>query len=81
MIRYCKIIILFASLLATVLLTFGQHLIEYEAGMGSRDASLPDTWILYKKVKATHEGMTLYADSALLNTVENDFTAFKCIKI
>ncbi len=68
-------------MLATVLPTFGQHLIEYEAGMGSRDASLPDTWILYKKVKATHEGMTLYADSALLNTVENDFTAFKCIKI
>lgn len=58
-----------------------QKLIEYEAGMGTRDAMDPDVWILYRHVKAVHEGMILYADSALLNTVRNDFTAFRNIHI
>jgi len=58
-----------------------QKLITYEAGMGTRDPGDPDTWILYRKVKAMHDGITLYADSAHLNTVKNDFTAFRNIKI
>ena len=49
--------------------------------MGSRDPDDQDTWILYNKVKAMHEGMVLYADSALLNTVRNEFTAFRGIRI
>lgn len=59
----------------------GQKLITYDAGKGTRDPSDPDVWILYEKVKAVHEGMTLYADSALLNTVRNDFVAFGNIKV
>ena len=45
-----------------------QKIITYDAGMGSRDPENPDIWILYKRVRAEHEGMVLYADSALLNT-------------
>lgn len=58
-----------------------QKLITYEAGMGTRDPYDSDVWILYQKVKAKHEGMTLYADSALLNQVRNDLTAFGHVKI
>lgn len=58
-----------------------QKLITYEAGMGSRKSDNPDVWILYQKVKAEHEGMWLYADSALLNSKRNDFTAYRRIKI
>ena len=58
-----------------------QKLITYEAGMGSRKAGDADVWILYQKVKAEHEGMWLYADSALLNTKKNDFTAYRHIRI
>ena len=61
--------------------SWAQKLITYEAGMGTRDPSDPDVWILYQRVRAEHEGMVLYADSALLNTVLNDFTAFGNIKI
>ena len=78
---YIKIFLTIIVLLFAANSVKAQRLIEYEAGMGSRDASLPDTWILYQKVKAMHEGMVLYADSALLNTVQNDFTAFRDIKI
>lgn len=60
---------------------WGQKLITYEAGMGTRDKENPDVWILYQRVKATHEGMVLHADSALLNTKQNDFTAYGNIKI
>ncbi len=60
---------------------WAQKLITYEAGMGTRDPSDADVWILYQRVRAEHEGMVLYADSALLNTVLNDFTAFGHIKI
>lgn len=60
---------------------WGQKLITYEAGMGTRDKENPDVWILYQRVKAVHEGMVLHADSALLNTVQNDFTAYGNIKI
>lgn len=59
----------------------GQKLITYEAGMGTRDPFDPDVWILYQRVRAVHEGMVLHADSALLNTVRNDFVAFGNIKV
>lgn len=58
-----------------------QKLITYEAGMGTRDPNDPDTWILYQRVRAEHDGMVLYADSALLNQVRNDLTAFGHVKI
>lgn len=58
-----------------------QKLITYEAGMGTRDPQNADVWILYQRVRAEHEGMILFADSALLNAVQNDFTAFGNIKI
>ncbi|MBR1793523.1 MAG: hypothetical protein IJ764_07800 [Bacteroidales bacterium] len=60
---------------------FAQRVIEYQSGMGSRDASDPAVWILYHKVRAMHEGMVLYSDSARLNTQRNDFTAFGNIRI
>lgn len=68
-------------LLCGIVPTRAQKLIEYEAGMGTRDPNNSDVWILYRRVRATHEGMTLYADSALLNTKRNDFTAFRNVKI
>lgn len=73
-------------LLALFLMNIGelanaQKIIEYQAGMGSRDRENPDTWILYDKVKASHEGMDLFADSAHLNTQRNDFNAFGNIRI
>lgn len=58
-----------------------QKLIEYEAGLGRRDMEDPDTWILCREVRAEHEGMILYADSALLNTKRNDFSAYYGIEI
>ncbi|MBQ9473980.1 MAG: hypothetical protein IJU81_06185 [Bacteroidales bacterium] len=58
-----------------------QKLITYESGMGTRDKDNPQVWILYQKVRAEHEGMVLYADSAILNNERNDFTAFRNIKI
>lgn len=58
-----------------------QKLITYEAGMGTRDPSDADVWILYQRVRAVHDGMVLNADSALLNTVRNDFTAFGNVKV
>ncbi len=58
-----------------------QKLIEYTSGMGSRAPENPDIWILYRGVSATHEGMTLVADSAHYNTAENSFTAFRHITI
>lgn len=58
-----------------------QKLIEYNSGMGSRDPGNPDIWILYQDVVATHEGMTLRADSAHYDTRQNSFTAFRNIHI
>ena len=75
-----KRVVLLLMLLAAVP-AWAQKLITYEAGMGTRDPSDADVWILYQRVRAVHEGMVLHADSALLNTVLNDFTAFGHIKI
>ena len=79
-IKVLKPVLLLLFLMAAVP-SWAQKLITYEAGMGTRDPSDPDVWILYQRVRAEHEGMVLYADSALLNTVLNDFTAFGNIKI
>lgn len=81
MIRYCKLVALCLFFWMLGSSVSAQRLIEYEAGMGSRNADNPDVWVLYRRVKAVHEGMILYADSALLNTKKNDFTAFRHIKI
>lgn len=59
----------------------GQKLIEYTAGMGSRDPENSDIWILYRHVRAVHEGMVLEADSAHYNTRENSFQAFRRVSI
>lgn len=58
-----------------------QKLIEYSSGMGSRDPNNGDIWVLYRHVKAVHEGMTLTSDSAHYNTRENSFTAFGSVVI
>lgn len=58
-----------------------QKIITYDAGMGTRDPENADVWILYQRVRAEHEGMVLYADSAELNTKQNDLSAFGHIKI
>lgn len=75
------LLLILLTIIASALPLRAQKLITYEAGMGSRDPDNADTWILYNKVKAQHEGMTLYADSALLNTTTNEFTAFRHIRI
>lgn len=54
-----------------------QRIITYESGMGSRDRDNADVWILYQDVKAMHDGMTLYADSATFDTKNNIFTAYR----
>ena len=58
-----------------------QKLIEYTSGMGSRDPENGDIWILYRHVRATHEGMIWEADSAHYNTRENSFLAFRNVAI
>ena len=71
-------IAVFALLCTTA---FSQKLIEYQSGMGTRNSKEPDVWILYKNVRATHEGMVLNSDSAHFDTKKNDFTAFRNIVI
>ncbi len=58
-----------------------QKLITYESGMGTRETGNSDVWILYNQVRAEHEGMVLYADSAIMNIARNDFTAFRNVRI
>lgn len=73
--------ILLLLLFAFPFVSMSQKIIEYSAGMGSRNADDPDVWILYDGVVASHEGMVLHADSAMLNTVDNDFTAYQNVRI
>ena len=75
------VIILLLSLLGVATVARSQKLIEYTSGMGSRDPQQTSVWILYQDVVATHEGMTLYADSAHYDTERNSFTAFRDIVI
>lgn len=81
MLRYYRMLLPLISLLAMGSSAWCQRLITYESGVGSRDPNNSDVWILYQHVVAEHEGMTLTADSALLNTRQNDFTAFRNIFI
>lgn len=76
-----RTVILLLLLIGSLGTGFAQKLIQYSAGMGSRDPEAPDVWILYRGVTAHHEGMTLRADSALFDTRENSFTAFGHIVI
>lgn len=76
------------KILALVLLLSGfgpelsaQRVIEYVAGMGTRDPNNPDVWILYQNVKAMHDGMTLYTDSASFDTRNNVFVAHRNVRI
>ena len=76
-----KIVILVLLLLSVAGPCDAQKLIEYASGIGSRDPESADIWVLYRGVKARHEGMTLRSDSAHYNTRENSFTAFGHVKI
>ena len=76
-----KITLLLLVVLCVPRMTQAQRLIEYVAGMGTRDPQNPDVWILYQKVKAMHDGMTLYTDSASLDTKNNVFMAYRNVKI
>ena len=58
-----------------------QRVIEYVSGMGTRDPNNSDVWILYNKVKAMHDGMTLYTDSASFDTRNNVFIAHRNVRI
>lgn len=69
------------SLLLPTAGLYAQKLISYESGMGTRDPHNPDIWILYDHVKAEHEGMLLFADSALLDVKQSNFTAYDHVKI
>ena len=61
---------------------FGQKkLITYSSGGGTVDPNNKNVTILMKPVKAIHEDMTLFADSALFNSSENHFTAYWNVKI
>ena len=58
-----------------------QKVIEYVAGMGTRDPQNPDVWILYQNVRAMHDGMTLVTDSASFDTKNNIFVAHRNVTI
>ena len=79
-VKFLKCVLLVCFAMAAVAAD-AQKLITYEAGMGTRDQADPDTWILYQNVRAEHDGMVMYADSALLNQTVNDLTAFGHIRI
>lgn len=81
MLKHLKHILLTLCILFLGQEVLAQKIIEYQAGMGTRDKANADVWILFDKVHATHDGMDLFADSAHLNTVKNDFLAFGNIRI
>lgn len=80
--KVCRLGHVFLIMLVLVCTTLrAQRVIEYEAGMGTRDPINPSIWVLYDNVRATHDGMVLYSDSAWLNTERNDFTAMGNVRI
>lgn len=79
--NWLKILVLLILVGLSAPMVRAQRVIEYVAGMGSRDPDNADVWILYQKVKATHDGMSLYADSATFDTKNNVFTAFRNVRI
>ena len=76
-----KILTILLALFCLSTAAEAQKLIEYTSGMGSRDPECSDVWILYRHVRAIHEGMILDADSAHYNTQENSFMAFRNVVI
>ncbi len=79
--KWLKILLLVLAVGFASPLVRAQRVIEYVAGMGTRDVDNPDIWILYQNVKAVHEGMTLFTDSASLDTRNNIFVAHRNVKI
>lgn len=79
--NWLKIILLIVFGCGTLPVANGQKIIEYVAGMGTRDPNNPDIWILYQNVKAMHDGMTLFTDSASFDTRNNIFVAHRNVKI
>ena len=80
--RVKSLSILFLMLMCVLVpVANGQRIITYESGMGSRDRDNADVWILYQEVKAMHDGMTLFADSATFDTKNNIFTAYRNVVI
>ena len=79
--KWLKILLLVFVVCNTMPTVRAQRVIEYVAGMGTRDPNNTDVWILYQNVKAMHEGMTLYTDSASFDTKNNIFNAYGNVKI
>lgn len=79
--KWLKIILFVMVGAGVVPVASAQRIIQYNAGMGTRDPNNSDVWILYNKVKAKHEGMTLYTDSASFDTKNNVFVAHRNVKI
>ncbi len=79
--NWLKILMLALLCLSSCVSLQAQRIIQYAAGMGTRDPQNPDIWILYQKVKAKHEGMTLYTDSASFDTKNNIFVAHRNVKM
>lgn len=76
----CGLLFMIMCLLGTNVV-YSQKIINYTSGMGTRDANNPDVWVLFQGVRADHDGMVLFADSALMNTVDNHFRAYKDVQI
>ena len=79
--NWLKILVLLILLGVSSPVVRAQRVIEYVAGMGTRDPNNPDIWILYQNVKAMHDGMTLVTDSASLDTRNNIFVAHRNVTI
>ncbi len=79
--KWLKITLLLLLAMAPAGRMSAQRVIEYVAGMGTRDPDNPDIWILYQNVKAMHDGMTLYTDSASFDTKNNIFVAHRNVKM
>jgi lipopolysaccharide export system protein LptA len=76
-----KKIVLILVALCGLLPANAQKIIQYSSGMGARAADNGNLWILYRGVKASHEGMTLTSDSAHYDIEANNFYAFRKVKI
>ena len=79
--NWLKILLLVIAVGASSPSVRAQRVIEYVAGMGTRDPMNSDVWILYQNVKAMHDGMTLYTDSASFDTKNNIFVAHRNVKM
>jgi lipopolysaccharide export system protein LptA len=78
---YATFVFLFALMIVGESGVYAQKTIGYQSEIGERKPSMPDEWILKENVIFTHEGMTMFCDSAVLNKAENSFSAFGVIDI